>query len=264
MLNIEQSESVQLSSRFSELLKELRRGHVSRFPVTAKVVNPSSLAFYDSRFKEPRPLAQLFTPDGDTLAIRSSRIYSSRYTGHRKNEKHTKDPKKMLKYLREYTTPFTAKEVSSWSWPSYDNAVDNWKYQTRGRFTDAFHISPKNLLAEVMCMKAHGYNPQTPAFTKMVTEGIELAQRWERISSRKAMQVHVNINPDGTVDIYCSDSIGYPGLNFGTTSFQSLEHAPTVIREAVAMLNMVDPATLVPEVGMRTREQTYWVDVVAG
>ena len=88
---------------------------------------------------------------------------------------------------------------------------------------------------------------------------------WEeknRRNSRKVMQVHVIINTDETVEVYCPDKLGYAGVQEGNNFYNSLAEAPECIQQQVAMLRMMEPKAFVAEVGVRVSDNTFWIEVM--
>jgi hypothetical protein len=260
MLLIENTD--QLSPVVTSLLKDLRRTHVSRFPVRIEVLNPSSVRFHDTRFPSGTLLASLYR-DKDAWVVQSRLINQPRFNGARKHQKRTGDVKKVLRYLRDFAISFTPEEVANRTFHTYDNEVDAWKYSLRTAFIEAFATTQSDLIVEVERMVASGYVPRTPSFIRMYDKGIAAAKEWDRMKSRQIMKVSITINADDTVDMFSYDKLGYGGINRGLTVLPSLLAAPACVQEAVAMLRLVDEGKLVPEVGMRTRPNTFWVEVLA-
>lgn len=252
----------QLNPPTASMLKDLRRTHVSRFPVRVEVLNPSSVQFHDTRFPSGTLLASLYYEKG-AWVVQSRLIHQPRFTGERRHQKRSADSKKALRYLRDFAVPFTPREIANRTRSTYDNEVDAWKFFLRKSFTESFSVTQSDLIVEVERMVASGYTPQTQSFLKMYEEGIAAANEWDRITARQVMRVNVTINADDTVDIFSYDKLGYGGINEGLTVLPSLQHAPICVQEAVAMLRIVEEGKLVPEVGMRTRPNTFWVEVVA-
>jgi len=278
MLEITNPENIQHDG-LRTALQEFRRAQVSRFPIKVSC-HKKEIHFYDSRFAGCDRHTELGSvtvnekrdddddDDDDEVVeeyfcIESRLIDNTRYvsSNDRKHQKHTKDPKKLLRYMRDYIRPFTTKEIASRSMDTRRRQVENWYGQAGSLARDLCNLDREDVMEEMIRMKAVGYKPQTKKFAQVMEQGIPAWEEVERLKNRKAMNVHVFINPDESVEIYCQDKKGFGGINQGVTAFNSLAESPNCIQQQVAMLRMMDDNAFVPEVGTKVDANNYWVEV---
>jgi len=55
----------------------------------------------------------------------------------------------------------------------------------------------------------------------------------------------------------------YVNMEMGTTTFESLESAPTLIQQHVGMLKMMDKDTHVPNVGYKSSDSEFWIEGIS-
>ena len=265
MLEIKNPDDLQHEG-LKSALKEFRRVQVSRFPIKVSCIG-RTVRFFDSRFPNGRQLAELSVEtddkDKEYFCLQSRLIINDRYVrgNDRKHQKHTKDPKKLLRYMRDFVRPFSAKEIASNSADIHSRHLDGWKGQAHSLMRDLCALDRNDVMQEMIRMRAVGYKPQTEKFAQIMDQGLAAWEEANRRVNRKVMQVHVFINPDESIEVYCHDKMGYMGINQGVTAFNSLADTPTCIQQHVAMLRMMDDKAFVPEVGTKVDASNYWVEV---
>jgi hypothetical protein len=265
MLDIKNADALQHDG-LRTALQEFRRVQVSRFPITASCIG-RTVRFYDSRFSNSKMLAEVSVGTNDKneeyFCLESRLILNDRFVrgNDRRNQKQTKDPKKLLRYMRDYVKPFSAKEIASNSIELRREHLDGWRGQAQSLMRDLCNLSREDVMQEMIRMRAVGYKPQTEKFAHVMEQGLAAWEEATRRSNRQIMNVHVFINPDESVEIYCHDKMGYGGINQGVTPFNSLADTPTSIQQHVAMLRMMDNKAFIPEVGTKIDANNYWVEV---
>lgn len=266
MLNIKGSE-VELHPVLQTTLQEFRRVQVSRFPIDVYRRAENKLVFFDSRFTNQKPIAivnvEKDDKGSDLFVVNSRLIVNERFVrnNERKHKKQTKDPKKLFRYMRDYIRPFTAKEIAGGSVLFRQEQLDIWKSQARSLMRDLCNLDRADVMEEMIRMQAVGYKPQTEKFAKVMEQGLAAWQESQQREKRSVMQVHVFINPDESVEIFCHDKVGFGGINEGTSAFNSLTDTPSCIQQQVAMLRMVEDKQFVPNVGTKLDANNYWVEV---
>lgn len=249
-----------------QVLKEFRRVQVSRFPIKVSCLG-LTIRFFDSRFSGREMLAEVSVQANDKeeeyFCLESRLIVNDRFMrgNDRRNQKHTKDPKKLLRYMRDYVKPFSAKEIANASIDEHQRHVGHWRNEAESLMRDFCSLDRNDVMREMVRMHAVGYKPQTEKFAQIMEKGLPAWQEHNRRRERSVMTVHVFINPDESVEVYCSDKIGFAGINQGTTPFNSLADTPTSIQQHVAMLRMMDDKAFIPEVGTKIDANNYWVEV---
>ena len=249
-----------------QILHDFRRVQVSRFPIKVACIG-RMVRFFDSRFPNGRQLAALSVETNDKdeeyFCLESRLITNDRFVrgNDRRNQKHTKDPKKLLRYMRDVVKPFSAKEIAANSADLRHRHVEEWKGQAQSLMRDLCVLDRNDVMQEMVRMRAVGYKPQTEKFAQVMERGLAAWEEARRRIDRKVMQVHVFINPDESVEVYCHDKMGYGGINQGVTPFNSLSDTPTSIQQHVAMLRMMEDEAFVPEIGTKVDANNYWVEV---
>lgn len=265
MLDIQGDDEIE-HDELKQVLKEFRRVQVSRFPIRADC-EEMSIRFFDSRIPHSKQLAEVSVETNDKdeeyFCLESRLIINDRFMrgNNRRNQKHTKDPKKLLRYMRDYVKPFSAKEISRESAEYHDRFTGHWRNEAESLMRDLCNMSREEVMQEMIRMQAIGYKPQTEKFAQMMEKGLPAWVEYKRRAERSVMNVHVFINPDESVEVYCSDKLGFAGINQGTTPFNSLADTPTSIQQHVAMLRMMDNKAFIPEVGTKIDANNYWVEV---
>lgn len=265
MLEITNPEGLQHEG-LRAVLQEFRRVQVSRFPIKVLCIG-KTVRFRDSRFPEGRQIAEVSVEEDEKgneyFCIESRLIDNTRYVrgNDRKHQKHTKDPKKLLRYMRDYIRPFSAKDIAANSVEMRQSQLDRWHGQAMSLMRDLCNIDRSEVMEEMIRMKAVGYKPQTEKFARVMEQGIPAWEEAKRRKDRKVANVHVFVNPDESVEIYCASKEGYRGLVSGVTNFNSLAESPTFIQEQVAMLRMMEDTAFVPEVGTKVDANNYWIEV---
>lgn len=249
-----------------KVLQDFRRVQVSRFPIKVSCIG-RMVRFFDSRFPNERQLAALSVETNDKdeeyFCLESRLIINDRYVrgNDRRNQKHTKDPKKLLRYMRDYVKPFSAKEIANASMDQHQRHTGNWRSEAESLMRDLCNLDRSDVMREMIRMQAVGYKPQTEKFAQVMERGLPAWVECRRRVERSVMNVHVFINPDESVEVYCHDKLGFAGINQGVTAFNSLTDTPTSIQQHVAMLRMMEDKAFVPEVGTKIDANNYWVEV---
>ena len=226
MLNLINPEIVE-GKEIMSLIREFRRVQVSRFPINVKFIDTDvgSAKFYDSRFEQQALVAELWKESNgkekDYWVLESRLIHNDRYRGDRRTQKQTKDTKKMLRYMRDFIKPLSAKEIAYAAREVRNTRIAMWKHEAIDKMRETCSFDRDHVMEELVRMKAVGYKPQTEVMARIMEHGVSAWEEAKRRSDRKVMQVHVFINPDESVEVFCDDNLGYGGINHGVTVFNS-------------------------------------------
>lgn len=248
-----------------EIIKEFRRVQVSRFPINVVFTSGIQAKFFDSRFTNTKPIANVWQDsgsEGDFWVIESRNIVNEKYKNERRHRKQTKENKKLLRLMRDNIKPISSQEIAMDKRIHFQAAVDEWKRDAEMKMSGVTNISRSDVMAEVSRMKAVGYRPQTEKFAHIMDHGLELWDEYRRRRERRIMQVHVLINPDESVEVYCPDLLGYGGIQQGNNNYNSLGEAPLCVQQQVAMLRMVEDKGFIPEVGSKINAAQFWIEVM--
>lgn len=252
-----------LRDELRDILVELRRGHVSKFPIHVTAL-ATVLKFYDSRFLDgdrgdalvAKVNMQADAKGHDVFIVRAYTIENDKYRVNTDeyHSKQSRDPKKILRLLREHVKPFAATRVARWSRGDFRHSVHEWSNAVRSNYRrTTASIDLEGIVEELVLLRDMGFRPQTEKLVKLMDDAIPAFQEMQRVKNREIMHLHVLINPDGSVNISNDDKV--------IATADSMDYAPKNVQEQVAMLRMMDNKAFVPEVGMKVNDNQYWVEV---
>jgi hypothetical protein len=93
-------------------------------------------------------------------------------------------------------------------------------------------------------------------------EGVPKYDEHCRRKDRKFGGVHVMINPDDSLEVYCTKKVESLGVDECTAvTYASMSEAPEIVQQHIALLRMSDNSTFVPEIGTRVNERIYWLEL---
>ena len=263
MLNITNPEEVK--PIFTQLLADFRRTQVSRFPIHVTARNYGSLlVFEDSRFPSNTTRVEkivgtlrdagLDKNNKQVYEVRSRLINNEKYAEHNDDyySRTTNDPKKVAKYLKDYFKPFTAHEIANKTGGKFSSHHESWRDELRWKLRDIINPTQEELIEELLHLHTMGVEFKSDRFRKIITEGVPMHRETVR---RRGIDVHtaslhVFVNPD--------ESIQVTG-NLTSDLYQSMQESPEYIQQQVAMLQLVEADTYIPEVGMKLSTNTYWI-----
>jgi hypothetical protein len=265
MLNIIQTNP--LPTIIQGLVTEFRRVQVSRFPIDVEAsAGSSQVRFVDSRFAGrghgwhiTNTLAILnmngFDKNSKPLVkMTSKRITNEKYSAHN-SEYHTRvssDPKKVLKWMKDYIKPYTPQEVAERTRDRAFSAYDTWQTQASDAMSGLTYVREEELYEEIGALVSVGVQFRTDKFRKLAEEG--LPAYLEKQARRKADKpaTHVIFNPDESVAVTDKD---------GATTYDSFDMVPQAIQQQVSLLRMMEADQYLPEVGIRFDKNVFWVNV---
>ena len=258
-----------LDPKLMDLLTQFRRIQVSLFPIKAVKRSSDHISFYDSRFpisgNEARnAVAKLWidtnNKNEDVFVIQSKDIYNPRFRNERRSRNITKDPAKMLKYLKTYVHPFTPRELSKMTKDVMESKFSDWRWTTLKACKEVVQCDMNVIYEEAKRMAELGLRAQTARFQKILDEGLTLYEEGKYVESRKDRDfVHLFFNPDDSISVWfdsASDKTG--GL---LPHYTSVEELPEHVATRMAMLKITTENTFVPDVGVRANDRSFWVDV---
>lgn len=253
-----------LHGELRDMLMDLRRGHVSKFPIHVAAWS-TVLKFYDSRFingedKGDALIAkvnmQADAKGHDVFVMTAKTIENDKYR-RGSEEYHTKqsrDPKKILRLLREHVKPFTPHRVARWTRGDFRHNVEHWYNEVRSNYRrTTASIDLEGIVEELIMLRDMGFRPQTEKLMKLMDNAIPAFQEMQRVKTREVMHLHVLINPDGSVNLSGAENV--------LATADSIDNVHKNVQEHVAMLRMMDNKAFVPEVGMKVDNNQYWVEV---
>lgn len=253
-----------------DLVMEFRKHQVSRFPIEVMVNDGGwNIGFVDSRFPTDRwnatnMVAMLYMKIDDekpTLTIESRLICNDKYAAYN-DEYHTrstKDPKKMLKFMKDYIKPWSAHEIANKTKRTMENKIDEWKSKPDKNVRGfRYQVSDSEIFESFQKLKDMGVAPVDTLMEKLYESILpDYIEGKERSKKKLSDLCHVFFNPDGSL------SITRVGIDAGRTvakTYESIEETPQVVQNNIAMLKIVEADQFVPEVGYKANNTAYWIE----
>jgi hypothetical protein len=255
------------------LVTEFRRVQVSRFPIDVVVREdiPHFAYFVDSRFPVDRltrhnTLGYLkyegLCDDGRfKMQLRSRLIQNEKYKIHNEkyNIRETNDPKKMLKWLKEYIKPYSSTEIIHETGGHIDGDHDTWRNETWGAFTSKVReLKASEIAQEIMHLQTLGVTFKSDKFRELATTGLDLYAEAKRRKAIPTENMHVFIQPDESVMVSLPKSQKLP---IGSWVYENMDKTPECVQQQIAMLRLSPIEQYVPEVGRMVNSRTFWIHV---
>jgi len=265
MLQPNNIDKTQLSPPVLQILEAMELKHAKLgYCLTVSAVQNTGrgefwqLRFHDTRFTtdEVEPVGVIEYTYGKRsdyeYKVTSRKIQNDRF-GHWSNEgssQRTKDVKKALKIAMNNLLPFEWHEISANGRRKAEQEHQQWA-NADARATNAFSIDVGHVYQEVKYLTSIGVQFKTEAF-KNAAAGIEAYDEFKRKLAVKP-RFHTVIDRGDKV-IYIKD-----GHALEPEEFCALDPLPESTRNAIALLKLVDKDRLLPEVGYRAGENTYFI-----
>jgi len=265
MLQLNNIDKTALSAPVLEILEAMELKHAKLgYCLTVSAIQNSNreqywqLRFHDSRFvgDDDVPVGVVEWTYGkrsdNEYKITSRKIQNDRF-GHWGNEhssQRTKDVKKAVKIAMTNLLPFEWHEVSAQGRRNAEQAHEQWVREDN-KAVHPMRIGSDSVYEEVKYLKSIGVQFKTDAF-KNAAAGIEAYEEFVRKASIKPKFDTVIVRPDVTVFIPS-------GRCLESKELSDIDTLPENTRNAIALLKLVDKNKLLPEVGYRAGENTYFV-----
>jgi hypothetical protein len=256
------------------LISDFRRTDTSSAEIIVQPRLGSSfiLDFYDARFppnvstgENSRRVATLRYEAGN-LVLRSSRIKNNKFNHNATGfyERTTKEPRNMLKLMRQFISPLTMAEIIgmhedvTYSYRTWVNDPDD---HVRQMLAGTGSDIRDDLIEEMAHLKALGIEMKTDQFRKIADEALPLHEEYQRRTKLKAQHMHIYVEPSGKVVVTSTKDTVRSSYIAESVTYPSMEEVPENIRQQVYILKMVEKNTYVPEVGQCMADGIYWVHV---
>jgi len=266
-----------LASDLKAILKDLRRGHVSRFPVFVEAaVSGEAVRFTDSRisfggrWNWRESLAMLHKErdaKGRTQYVITSRLitnekFSSHSEGYRQKKSIKAAP--IAGLLKTSARPYSPQEIETFSGHDIRDERLAWVEEPYNTTRALARIDPRDVIKEVTTLASMGVEFTTESFRKLVAEGLALQDEVRRRKDMEVVDVHVFIQPDNSV-VMTQETRPWPiGQGGDSTIYSSLEAAPESVQAAVALLRITaQPGKYIPETGRMLSENIFRIHVPA-
>ena len=266
MLQLIEIDKTQLSEPVLNFLNEMEIKHAKNpYCLTVRAVQNTyrpekfwQLRFCDARFAEDEidwvgVVEWTYgNRNSEEYKVTSRMIQNDRF-GHWGNEhssRRTKDLKKALKIAMDNIVPFEWIEVANKHKRNAEQAHESWKDKDV-LARRPFMIGHEGVYEEIKHLLEMGVVFKTPAF-KNAAAGIADYEEFMRKQEIKPKFDVVLVRPDKTVYIPHTDTKNPKEVN-------DIELLPESTRNSVALLKLVSANNLLPEVGYRGGENTYYI-----
>jgi hypothetical protein len=265
MLQLNNIDKSQLSQPVVEFLNAMELKHAKNPYCLTVSAHQSTykpefwqLRFHDARFAEDEVelagvVEWIYGKRSDNeYKITSRKIQNDRF-GHWGNEhssRRTKDMKKALKIAMEHIDPFQWHEISNKGRRNAERAHEQWARASTSA-TSVFCIGHDKMYEEIKYLVSTGVKFKTDAF-KNAAAGIEAYEEMQRKIGIRARFDTVIVRPDKT--IFIPD-----GRALEPQELSDVEALPEEARNGVALLKLVEKDKLLPEIGYRGGENTYFI-----
>lgn len=264
MLELKDIDKTKLSEPVSQILEalELKHAKVPYYLVVTAV--PSTykpehwqLRFHDGRFAEDEvdwvgAVEYTYGKRSDhEYKITSRKIQNDRFGqwGNEHSSQRTKDLKKAVKIAMTNLLPFEWHEISAKGRRDAEKAHERWVSEDN-KAIYPFKVSHEVIYEELKHLVKQGVVFQTDAF-KNAAAGIADYEEMLRKAQIKPKFDTVMVRPDKTIFIPNGRALQYEISDFDTL--------PENTRNSIALLKLVGKDSLLPEVGYRAGENTYFI-----
>jgi hypothetical protein len=265
MLNLIDVDKTVMSQPVVDILSAMELKHTKN-PTTYNVravVSVSRPEFWQLRFYDPRFSEDEMPPVGVvewTYGSRSEKEYkiSSRkienarygYWGNENSSRRTKDVKKAVKIAMEALAPYEWHEISNKDRKNAEDKHRSWASEN-SRSVAPFRIDPNDMHTEIKHLVAQGVVFTTEQF-KSAAAGI---QAYDEYIERNAKPAKFDtVMQRGDKVILIKDGRALEPQELG-----GMDALPENTRNSIALLKLVGENSLLPEIGYRAGENTYFV-----
>lgn len=265
MLQLIDIDKTKLSEPVLNILEAMELKHAKLgYCLTVSAVQSTSreefwqLRFWDSRFeKDEIDVVGVIewtygSRSEKEYKITGRKIQNDRY-GHWGNEhssRRTKDVKKAVKIAMEALQPFEYHEVSAKGRRDAERAHERWAGEDN-KAVYPMRVGADAMYEELKYLTSIGVQFKTDAF-KNAAAGIEAYEEMQRKASIKPKFDTIMVRPDKTILIP-------DGRALEPQEISDFETLPEQTRNGIALLKLVEKDKLLPEIGYRAGENTYFI-----
>lgn len=266
MLQLNNIDKTKLSQPVLDFLNAMELKHAKlSYCLTVSAVKSNyrpeqfwQLQFRDARFKEDEvELAGVVewtygSRNSEEYKVTSRKIQNDRFGnwGNENSSRRTKDLKKALKIAIDTIEPFGWHELVNKHRRNAEGAHERWIAEDN-RAVYPFRIGTDSIYEEVKALVEQGIQFTTEAFKKAAA-GIEAYEEMRRKASIKPKFDAVIVRPDLTILIP-------DGKALEPKEFSDVDALPESTRNSIALLKLVEKDKLLPEIGYRAGENTYFI-----
>jgi hypothetical protein len=266
MLQLNNIDKTKMSEPVVQLLEAVELKHAKLgYCLTVSAVQSThkdefwQLRFHDTRFTDDESVDMVGVVEwtygsrsDKEYKITSRKIQNDRFGnwGNEHSSRRTKDVKKAVKIAMEAMQPFEWHELSSRGRRDAERAHERWRDEDN-KFVFPFRIGHEDVYEEVKHLVEMGVQFKTDAFKKAAAG----------MANYEEMQRKANIKPKfDTVMFRDSKVILIPdGRALEPKELSDVDALPESTRNGIALLKLVEKDKLLPEIGYRAGENTYFI-----
>ena len=266
MLQLNNIDKTKMSEPVVQMLEALELKHAKLgYCLTVSAVQSTSreefwqLRFHDTRFAGDESVDMVGVVEwtygsrsDKEYKITSRKVQNDRY-GHWGNEhssRRTKDVKKAVKIAIEALQPFEWHELSARGRRDAERAHERWA-QEDNKALHPFRIGHEDMYEEIKHLVGMGIEFKTEQFKKAAAG----------MANYEEMMRKANIKPKFDTVMFKNDKVIHipDGRALEPKELSDVEALPEGTRNGIALLKLVGINALLPEVGYRGGENTYFI-----
>lgn len=193
--------------------------------------------------------------DGENFCVESPKIQNEKYSTHSDGYRirKSKDLKKMLKVALQYLKPLQFADVMNRHKGDLEMAVFNVRNPVQERLRETLTLTQEEVLSEVQHMVAAGYTPTTNVLKRAIQMVAAEGEELKRLRNYKPRTCFVWAKQGSLMYQYSDTSEPVEIVNLGDL--------PEVLNNKLAVLNIAEEGSTIPDVGVRINKSSFWVFV---
>jgi len=206
--------------------------------------------------------------ESNKFAVFSRKIRNEKFAPHRDQYYMVAsvDMGKAVKNFMRYAIPYAPYEIAQMNLNKMAEQVETYRHKPNYVMRNSAREirDDDSFWADTLRLYESGHKFSSPAvnaeFEKMVQARQDQAER----SGRGYHACAVEVRADGRfalTKVHDIDEMGYKTLPPTASNVVTQEDLPEIVQQRLALLSMVEPHTYVDEVGMRTSDWFYWVQL---
>lgn len=166
----------------------------------------------------------------------------------------TTDPARALREMLTHLTPLSLYEMAHAKRDVIEHLIKSWKYELYPLVSNAFDVSNEAIAEEVEHLLAQGVQFKTPAFRRIVEEGIPAIQEHIKRQETKVSPHFIFFEDTGVIKVLSPH---------GTSNFTAFNKLPVFIQEGIGILKMTGASApkypMLKDVGAQVGDSAFWV-----
>jgi hypothetical protein len=241
----------------NNLVAELKRTHVCRYPIKVVSDGNDSVNFIDDRWPDDAVLG-LHMNDNKVFVISGETIENDKYSYHNDDyhTKRTSNLSKIRRWLKEYVNPFEGSMVTHLSYKRMDDAFRKWRDEFATDIWEAERsFNRDQVIQDYADYLETGIPYKSKTLSAITQDGFADKYRAHKYRySKKEPKLHVLVSPDDMVSVSHKEHV--TGPHIGTYRYDQI---PAGIKENVALLKISPVDQFIDGVGVALNRHNFWV-----